>query len=114
MLAPDRREAVIRVGVREFGIHGYAGTTAETIAEQVGVSQPYLFRLFGTKKSMFLAVVRYGFERCRAAFEASADAADGAEGRTPDAILEAMGQIHSDSAGPGGSAASATPSLCRV
>ena len=93
MRAPDRREAVIRAAVREFGTHGYAGTTAESIAEQVGVSQPYLFRLFGTKKSMFMAVVQYGFERCRAAFEASAEAA---EARTPDEILEAMGRTDAD------------------
>ena len=93
MRAPDRREVAIRAGVREFGTHGYAGTTTQSIAEQVGVSQPYLFRLFGTKKSMFMAVVQYGFERCRAAFEASAKAAGA---RTPDEILEAMGRTYAD------------------
>jgi AcrR family transcriptional regulator len=93
MRAPDRREAVIRAGVREFGTRGYAGTTAQSIAAEVGVSQPYLFRLFGTKKSMFMAVVQYGFERCRAALEASAEAAGA---RTPDEILEAMGRTYAD------------------
>ena len=89
MRAADRREAVILAGVREFGTRGYAGTTTQSIAEQVGVSQPYLFRLFGTKKSMFMAVVRDGFERCRAAFEASAKAAGAG---TPEEILEAIGR----------------------
>ena len=93
MRAPDRREAVIRAAVREFGTHGYAGTTAESIAEQVGVSQPYLFRLFGTKRSMFLAVVQYGFECCRATFEARADAA---KAGTPDEILAAMAGTDAD------------------
>jgi AcrR family transcriptional regulator len=93
MPASDRRVAVIRAGVRAFGIHGYAGTTTQSIAEQVGVSQPYLFRLFGTKKSLFIAVVRYGFERGRAALEASAEAA---EARTPGGILEAMGRTPVD------------------
>jgi AcrR family transcriptional regulator len=93
MRAADRREVVIRAGVREFGTHGYAGTTTQSIAAQVGVSQPYLFRLFGTKKSMFISVVRYGFERCRAAFGASATAAGA---RTPDEILEAMGRTYAD------------------
>ena len=79
--------------MREFGRRGYAGTTAQSIAAQVGVSQPYLFRLFGTKKSMFMAVVQYGFERCRAGFEASAKAA---AARTPDAILETMGLTYAD------------------
>jgi AcrR family transcriptional regulator len=93
MRAPDRREVVIRAGVREFGRHGYAGTTAQSIAAHVGVSQPYLFELFGTKKSMFIAVVQHGFERCRAAFEASAKAAGA---RAPDEILEAMGRTYAD------------------
>ena len=88
MHATDRREVAIRAGVREFGTRGYAGTSMDSIAEQVGVSQPYLFRLFGTKKSMFMAVVRDGFERCRAAFEASAKTAGAG---TPKEILEAIG-----------------------
>jgi AcrR family transcriptional regulator len=82
MRAPDRREVVIRAGVREFGTRGYAGTTAESIAAQVGVSQPYLFRVFGTKKSMFIAVVQ--------------DGAKSAGARTPDEILEAMGRTYAD------------------
>ena len=93
MRAPDRRELVIRAGVREFGAHGYAGTTAQSIAARVGVSQPYLFRLFGTKKAMFIAVVQDGFERCRSALEASARAAGA---RVPDEILEAMGRTYAD------------------
>jgi AcrR family transcriptional regulator len=93
MRAPDRREAVIGAGVREFATHGYAGTTTQSIAEQVGLSQPYLFRLFGTKKSMFLAVVQFGFERCWAALEGSARAAGAG---TSDEILEAMGRTLAD------------------
>ena len=91
--AADRREAAILAGVREFGAHGYAGTTAQSIAQQVGVSQPYLFRLFGTKKSMFMEVVQDGFERCREALEASARVT-GAQ--TPDQILGAMGRTYAN------------------
>jgi AcrR family transcriptional regulator len=93
MSAPDRREVVIRAGMREFGTRGCAGTTAQSIAAHVGVSQPYLFRLFGTKKSMFLAVVQFGFERCWAALEGSARAAGAG---TSDEILEAMGRTLAD------------------
>jgi SAM-dependent methyltransferase len=38
---------------------------------RAGVSQPYLFRLFGTKKDLFIAAVRHGFGRTRTAFDAT-------------------------------------------
>ena len=50
----------------EFAEGGYSGTSTESIARAVGVSQPYLFQLFGTKRELFLAVVRHGFQRTRA------------------------------------------------
>jgi AcrR family transcriptional regulator len=93
MRAADRREAVILAGVREFGTRGFAGTTAQSIAGHAGVSQPYLFRLFGTKKSMFIAVVHRSFERCRTALEPNANATGA---RTPDQILEPMGRTYAD------------------
>ena len=50
------------------------------IAATVGVSQPYLFMLFGTKKELFLAAVRRAFERTLEAFRAAAaDAGEGAD-----------------------------------
>ena len=55
MSAEDRREQVIREAVTVFARHGYEGATTAQIAERVGVSQPYLFRLFPTKKDLFLA-----------------------------------------------------------
>ena len=51
---------------------GYAGTSTESIARAVGVSQPYLFQLFGTKRELFLAVVRHGFQRTRLVFHEAA------------------------------------------
>jgi AcrR family transcriptional regulator len=58
--ADERREAIITAAMLEFADTGLAGTSTETIARRVGISQPYLFRLFGTKKELFLASV----ERC--------------------------------------------------
>ena len=49
----------------EFAKTGYAGTSTEAIASRSGVSQPYLFQLFGTKKDLFIAAVRHGFGRTR-------------------------------------------------
>ena len=44
---------------RSGGLHG---TSTEEIARGAGISQPYLFRLFGTKKKLFLATI----DRCMA------------------------------------------------
>jgi len=67
--ADERRDAIIAAALHEFASGGYSGTSTETIARAVGVSQPYLFQLFGTKRELFLAVVRHGFARTRLVFE---------------------------------------------
>jgi AcrR family transcriptional regulator len=70
--ADERREAIIVAALHEFAAGGYSGTSTETIARAVGVSQPYLFQLFGTKRELFLQVVRHGFQRTRLVFHEAA------------------------------------------
>ena len=41
--------------VLEFARKGLHGASTEDIARMAGISQPYLFRLFGTKKALYLA-----------------------------------------------------------
>jgi AcrR family transcriptional regulator len=53
--AGERRTAVLAAAITEFARSGYAGTSTEAIANRAGISQPYLFRLFGTKKDLFVA-----------------------------------------------------------
>lgn len=60
MSAEERRESVIRAAMIEFARSGYRGTSTETIARRVGVSQPYLFRLFPSKQAIFKAAA----DRC--------------------------------------------------
>ncbi len=72
----ERRREIIEAATREFAIGGLHGTPVEAIAKQVGVSQPYLFQLFGTKKALFLAAVQRTFERTVAAFRSAAAEAD--------------------------------------
>ena len=87
--ADERREAVIEAALLEFADTGLAGTSTETIARRVGISQPYLFRLFGTKKELFLAAV----ERCFAdTMDTFRDAAKGAVD-TDDALAK-MGEAY--------------------
>jgi AcrR family transcriptional regulator len=88
MSAAERREAVLRAAQIEFGLGGYEGTTTEAIARRVGVSQPYLFRLFPSKKALFLATV----ERCFDKLTRLVDSA--AEGLTGEEALMAIGRAY--------------------
>lgn len=67
--ADERRDEIVAAALHAFAAGGYAGTSTDSIAKAVGVSQPYLFQLFGTKRGLFLAVVRHCFGRVRLAFE---------------------------------------------
>ena len=77
LTAEERRQEIIQAAVARFGKTGLYGTSTDAIARDVGVSQPYLFRLFGTKKELFIESVRWAFdhtvERFRAAGEAATD-----------------------------------------
>jgi AcrR family transcriptional regulator len=84
MSAEERRESVIRAAMSEFAHGGYKGTSTEAIARRVGVSQPYLFRLFPNKEAIFLAACRRCLETTRQVFETAA------EGLPPEEKLEAM------------------------
>ncbi len=57
----------------EFARTGYFGTSTETIARLAGISHAYLFRLFGTKKDLFLACAERTCERTLATFRAAAE-----------------------------------------
>jgi AcrR family transcriptional regulator len=74
MSAAERRELVLDAAVTDFAAHGLAGTSTEDVARRAGISQPYLFRLFPTKKALFLELVDRCFRRVRDAFvEAAGD-----------------------------------------
>lgn len=78
--AEASREAILDAAVAEFAVHGLHGTSTETIARRAGVSQPYVFRLFGTKKALFLAAVERGSDRVVRAFRDAAEEAERAGG----------------------------------
>lgn len=71
--AAERRDEVLRAAMAEFAQGGYAGTSTEAIAKRAGISQPYLFRLFGTKKDLFLATMESMYERIADCFRTAAD-----------------------------------------
>jgi AcrR family transcriptional regulator len=74
--ADERRDELVRAAVAEFALYGLHGTSTEQIAKRVKISQPYVFRLFPTKKDLFIAAVDQCFDRVESAFrEAANDAA---------------------------------------
>jgi AcrR family transcriptional regulator len=82
MPATERREMVLEAALAEFAAHGLAGTSTEDVARQAGISQPYLFRLFPTKKALFLALVERCFRQIEGAFTAAAGDLTGDEAMT--------------------------------
>lgn len=82
MPAEQRRELVLGEAMAAFAAHGYAGTSTEEVARRAGISQPYLFRLFPTKKALFLALVERCFRRVRDEFAAAAGELTGEEAMT--------------------------------
>jgi AcrR family transcriptional regulator len=83
--ADARRASILRAAIVEFARSGYAGTSTEAIASRAGISQPYIFRLFGTKKDLFCAT----YDAVTAAIEdAFVEAAKGLEGEN---AMAAMG-----------------------
>jgi AcrR family transcriptional regulator len=75
LTAAERREQIVAVALRHFAIGGLHGTSTEDIAADAALSQPYLFRLFRTKRDLFLACCDACMGRTREAFRAAAEAA---------------------------------------
>jgi AcrR family transcriptional regulator len=86
--AGERREEILEAALSEFAAHGLEGGSTEAIARAVGISQPYVFRLFGTKKELFIATM----ERCmRGTLEMFQSAAAGLRGED---ALRAIGAAY--------------------
>jgi AcrR family transcriptional regulator len=86
--AEERREEILEIAMAHFAAGGYHGTSTEVIAKEAGISQPYLFRLFRTKRELFLACGDLACEKVLDAFRrAAADAPDGEK-------LTAMGRAY--------------------
>jgi AcrR family transcriptional regulator len=88
--AEERREAVLDAALEEFAARGIHGASTETIAKAAGISQPYVFRLFGTKKELFKAVTARCFRETLEVFQRAA------EGKRGAAALEAMGAAYGE------------------
>ncbi len=88
--ATERRDEILEAALVEFAAHGLDGGSTEAIAKAVGISQPYVFRLFGTKKQLFIATI----ERCmRGTLDMFHTASAGLKG---EAALHAIGEAYTE------------------
>jgi AcrR family transcriptional regulator len=83
-----RREEILDAALQEFAERGYHAASTEDIARRAGISQPYVFRLFGTKKELFKAVVARCFRETLDMFQRAAEGLRGEE------ALRAMGNAY--------------------
>jgi AcrR family transcriptional regulator len=88
--AAQRRREVVAAACIEFGDRGLDGTSTEAVAKRAGISQPYLFRLFPTKKALFVAAVEATFGIVSQAF------ATAAQGRLGDDAVAALGECYDE------------------
>jgi AcrR family transcriptional regulator len=92
--ASERRDALIDAAVHEFARRGLYGTPVDGIARRVGVAQPYVFSLFGSKKELFLAAVARGFQLTADTFTKAAAEYDPAIAKPDADVLNAMGNAY--------------------
>ena len=86
--AEERRRELVEIAISHFAQHGYNGTSTDQIAREAGISQPYLFRLFGTKRDLFLACHDAMHDRIAETFTRAA------EGAPQEERMKAMGDSY--------------------
>ncbi|MFI0467415.1 TetR/AcrR family transcriptional regulator [Saccharopolyspora sp. 5N102] len=90
MSGAERRVQVLAIAAKEFAAHGLYGASTEAIARDAGITQAYVFRMFRTKKALFLELVRAAFDRLSDGMQGAAEGKSGLE------ALSAMGAQYFD------------------
>src|SRR5437868_10515544 len=88
LTAAERKDDVLDAALIEFAERGLEGTSTEDIARRAGISQPYLFRLFGTKKELFKAATARCLRETLELFQRAA------EGKRGEEALQAIGEAY--------------------
>jgi AcrR family transcriptional regulator len=57
--APERRTQTLELVTRAFAAKGFVGTTSADLASAAGVSQAMLYKLFGSKRALYQAMVEH-------------------------------------------------------
>src|SRR5947199_1346419 len=88
--AEERRETILQAALVVFAERGLHGASTDEIARRAGISQPYVFRLFGTKKELYMAVVARCFRQTLETFQRAA------EGKRGEEALHAIGEAYGE------------------
>jgi AcrR family transcriptional regulator len=91
--AEARRVTVIDSSIAVFSQSGYLGTPVTAVAEHARISPAYVFKLFPSKESLFVAALERCFTRIEEALDRGATASSS---QKPAAILDAMGGAYAD------------------
>ena len=86
LTAEARRQAVLDTACRVFSQTSYRGATTAEIAREAGISEPILYRHFGSKRDLYLACMEEAWGSFRAVCE---EALAGDPERSLGAIAEA-------------------------
>ena len=70
--AAERRQAILDAALHVFSAGSYSDATTAQIAREAGVSEPILYRHFGSKRELYLACLDEAWLRLRTAFEDAA------------------------------------------
>jgi AcrR family transcriptional regulator len=88
--AEERRDDILDAALEEFAERGLHGASTEAIAKRAGISQPYVFRLFGSKKDLFKASTARCLRETLETFQRAA------EGKRGEEALHAMGMAYQE------------------
>lgn len=72
--AEARRQAVLETACRVFSRSSYRGATTADIAREAGISEPILYRHFGSKRDLYLACLDHAWQTFREEAQAAMDA----------------------------------------
>ncbi|MET8352931.1 MULTISPECIES: TetR/AcrR family transcriptional regulator [unclassified Micromonospora] len=77
--AEERRTQIRQAAAAAFAGAGLHGTSVKLIASEIGISEAYVFRLFGTKRALFIDVVTAAFDAMSDGMVAAAGDATGVD-----------------------------------
>jgi AcrR family transcriptional regulator len=84
----ERREQILDAAFPVFAELGFHGASTDDIARRAGISQPYVFRLFGTKKELYKVLIARCFRQTLELMQRAA------EGKRGEEALKAIGEAY--------------------
>ncbi|HEY2327199.1 MAG TPA: TetR/AcrR family transcriptional regulator [Gaiellaceae bacterium] len=94
LTAGERRQDVLLAGCRVFASRSYRGATTAEIARESGISEPILYRHFGSKRDLYLACLDESWRRFKAEAESLiTEDPHGCLGRIAEAYMQSQERV---------------------